>query len=94
MNTEISVLRNNVLLRFIPWRYAGTLEIPDQSKAQSVEAHVLAVGPYADHALKVGQKVTASRLKGTNIVVGDERLCVMPDDGIYLIDDDESQCGD
>jgi len=86
----IRVLGNNVLLKFRKWEYDGTIVIPEKSKPQPVEADVVAVGPRAHHALQVGQKVIASRLAGTYVEYDGVRFCLMPDDGILLIDDEDT----
>jgi len=83
----INVIGNKVLVRFREWKEEGIIHIPDKYKPQPVEADVVAVGPKAHWAIEPGQKVLVSRMVGTYFDFDGDRVCLVPDSGIILIDE-------
>lgn len=86
--TRLKLLGDRVLIRFFKWRSETFLTIPDKWQHQPVEGVIIGLGPKADHALSIGQKVIATRMDGEYIQCGDERYCIMPSSGIVGIDFD------
>lgn len=78
---------------FLPYRRAGSgvIELPQQCQRESVEAII--IDDNTGYGLIAGTKVLVSRERGEGIYfeLGNERLCRIRAEGLYLIDLDHAR---
>lgn len=77
----IRALPKKAIVKFLPWKHPGMIQIPDQFHAESVDAEIVSDG---DGELPVGRRVIVSRMEGEYFEHEGTKLCTVPKDALLM----------
>jgi hypothetical protein len=85
---KIKALPNKAIVKFLPFRHHGVLDIPDWHEPPSIEAEMIADGGGKDcPTVKKGTIVYVSRMVGEYFHHEGEKLCMVPRDALMMMEE-------
>lgn len=78
----IRSLPKKAIVKFLPWRHPGVIQIPATIHQESVDAVIVSDG---DSELTVGRRVIVSRMEGEYFEHEGTTYCTVPKDALLLV---------
>lgn len=78
----IRALPKKAIVKFLPWKHPGLIQIPATIHQESVDAEIVNDG---DFELPIGARVIVSRMEGEYFEHEGTTYCTVPKDALLLV---------
>lgn len=78
----IRALPKKAIVKFLPWKHPGLIQIPDKIHQESVDAEIVSDG---DGELTEGKRIIVSRMEGEYFEHEGTIYCTVPKDALLLV---------